>query len=210
MKKKKLIYGVGINDANYSVHKYEIIEGIRKQTWVCPFYSKWVGMIRRAYSQGEHKRHPSYIGCSTIPEWHYFMTFRAWMETQDWDGKELDKDLLVVGNKVYGPNTCVFVDAKVNTFLTECNASRGEWPIGVYFQKDAGKYRAMCSDPKTGKRKSLGYFSNSEEAHKAWLDKKIELAYDLASEQSDPRIASALIDRYENYHKYFGGVSSHV
>jgi hypothetical protein len=47
--------------------------------------------------------------------------------------------------------------------------------------------------------KHLGYFSTPEEAHQAWLKAKIELAKELAAEQTDPRIAKALINRYENY-----------
>jgi hypothetical protein len=138
------------------------------------------------------------------------MTFRAWMIQQDWEGKHLDKDILLPGNKTYGPNTCVFVDPKINTFVTENAASRGSWPIGVTFDKKTAKYRARCWDVTTRKLTSLGLFWHPQEAHQAWLTFKLQQAKVLASQQSDPRVAAALIDRYENYHKYFGGVSSLV
>ena len=50
------------------------------------------------------------------------------MEQQDYDGKHLDKDLLVCNNKVYSPETCVFVPREINQFLTKSNNSRGKYP----------------------------------------------------------------------------------
>ena len=120
------------------------------------------------------------------------------MENQDWQGKELEKDILFPGNKVYSAETCVFVDAKVNLFLTECNASRGDCMIGVCWHKKASKFVASCNDG-GGKDMYLGLFNTEIEAHKAWLACKLKLAYQLASEQTDPRVAKALIERYENY-----------
>lgn len=195
----KLVYGVGINDADYSLYKIEFINGKQVNTWSCPFYQKWVSMLSRCYNEKLHNKHPSYIGCHSIPEWHYFMTFRAWMIGQDWEGKQLDKDILFPGNKLYGPDTCVFVDQKVNKFITERQNHRGEWPIGVHFYKRYNKFNADCCDVVTGKRKNLGYFNTPEEAHKAWLDFKLQQAYILASEQSDIRVAEALINRYKYY-----------
>lgn len=216
MKEKKLVYDVGINDADYKVQIKETIghtedgRQIQKFIWICPFYRKWYSMMCRCYSEKSKKDRPTYNGAAIVPEWHYFMTFRGWMEKQDWEGKQLDKDLLIPGNKLYGPDTCVFLEARVNGFLTESTKTRGDWPVGVYLDKSSGKYRALCWDTIAGKQKKLGRFDNPKDAHQAWLDKKIELAHALALQQSDPRIAAALIDRYENYEKHFGGVSSHA
>lgn len=204
-KKSKLFCGVGINDADYVVQINETTgytesgKRIQKLVWICPFYSRWTSMLTRCYSEKHHKRCPTYIGCCVLPEWHYFMTFRGWMEKQDWEGKHLDKDILLSGNRIYGPDTCVFVDAKVNLFLLERQNHRGEWPIGVYFHKAHGKFQAKCKDVITGKRKYLGFYLTAEEAHRAWLTFKLEQARILADEQTDPRIAKALIQRYESY-----------
>lgn len=43
----------------------------------------------------------------------------------------LDKDILVKGNKIYSPNTCVFVNRTINNLFTKSNDIRGELPIGV-------------------------------------------------------------------------------
>lgn len=200
----RLVCGAGVNDADYAVVIKETIgqtkdgKRMQKQIWFCPFYRKWASMLNRCYGEKYHSR-KTYTECSIVDEWKYFMTFRDWMEKQEWEGKELDKDLLFPGNKVYGPDTCVFLDRKINSFLTESKASRGELPIGVYFHKNRKKFIAQSNDATTGKRKYLGDYKSSEEAYLAWLSFKQDQAKILASEQKDPRIAKALIDRYTNY-----------
>lgn len=198
-KRNKLIAGVGINDADYNVCRHEIVNGKRKTVWTCPFYKTWANMLTRCYSEAIHKERATYAGCSTCDDWHLFSNFKAWMEQQDWQGKHLDKDLLLVGNRVYGPETCLFLDPKVNTFLTERGNDRGEWPLGVYLDNSSGKYKAVCYSVTTGKQKSLGRFNDPEKAHEVWLAFKLEQAYILAGQQTDERVSKALIDRYENY-----------
>ncbi|AMR57277.1 hypothetical protein vB_PsyM_KIL4_0027 [Pseudomonas phage vB_PsyM_KIL4] len=194
MKKAKLICGVGINDADYPVTSRA--DG---KYWKCPFYSAWKGMIERGYSAYTKDRRPTYKDKYVCNEWLVFSNFKAWMETQDWEGKQLDKDLLVPGNKVYSPETCVFVSPLVNTFLTESTASRGEWPIGVWLHTQCGKFQAKCSNPFTKKSEHLGLFENPHDANKAWLARKLELAFRLAEMQTDAKIARLLIKRYSEY-----------
>ena len=131
VKKKKLVCGVGINNADYVVTVYETIgyengKQKRRVVWRCPFYSRWNDMLARCYTTSYKQRFPTYEGCYVCKEWLIFSNFKAWMEKQDWEGKELDKDLLVSRNKVYSPETCVFVDKRVNLFLTESSANRGD------------------------------------------------------------------------------------
>lgn len=112
-----------------------------------------------------------------------FSNFKAWMETQDWKDKQLDKDLLVKNNKIYSPETCMFVSAKLNNFLHDNNHKRGLYPIGVILDFDCTKYRATMSFK--GKTKLLGYFNTALEAHEAWKIGKMSAAIDLKREQSD-------------------------
>lgn len=200
-KRNKLVCGVGINDADYPVHVCEMVDGKWKITWKCPFYIKWHAMMERCYSKSFILKHPSYIDCTSVPEWQRFSNFKAWMQTQDWERKHLDKDLLVFGNRLYGPDTCVFIESRLNLFLTDHKAKRGLYPIGVTFvQRPKRKpYRAKGVSVVTGKYEHLGCFSTPEEAHAAWLTFKLEQAHILAAEQPDERVAKALIKRYENY-----------
>ena len=199
----RLVHGVGINDADYEVTRYEyvIVDGRKKQKriWICPYYQTWKGMLGRCYSTKYQDTRPTYKGCSVSEEWLTFSNFRAWMEKQDWEGMQLDKDLLFEGNKVYSAETCVFITREVNSFTTDCGASRGEWSIGVCWDKVAGKFRSSCRNPLTKKQETLGYFICEEEAHQAWLKRKLELAHELEAIQTDERVAKALIERYTNY-----------
>jgi hypothetical protein len=211
MRKNKLVWGVGINDADYIVNIQETIGYVDgkqklKSVWRCPFYNTWVSMLERCYSEKFHIKQPTYIGCSVFEEWLTFSNFKRWMQTQDWEGKQLDKDLLFKGNKIYSPDTCIFVSKEVNSFLTERGACRGKYPIGVSYKKKSEwmvnelskPYVAQVSDG-TGKTTYLGIFATPEEAHQVWLKAKIELAKELAAEQTDPRVAKAIVERYKNY-----------
>ena len=201
---RNLVCGVGINDADYVVTKLETVgyvDGKQKQkvVWRCPIYRVWSSMIERCYSAKYQDSQPTYKGCSVSEEWLTFSNFRAWMVTQDWEGKHLDKDILFEGNKVYSADTCVFVTPMVNTFTTERGNDRGKWLLGVYWEKCANKFRSRCRNPFTKKNESLGYFDSEQEAHNAWLKRKLELAHELAAIQTDERVAKALIARYTNY-----------
>lgn len=191
----KKVQGVGVNDSGY---RTQYFTG-GKRVWICPFYKTWKDMLVRAYSEREQKRYPRYEGCSVCEEWLTFSNFKAWMEVQEWEGCQLDKDLLFPGNKIYSPETCLFVPQEINKFLTESTASRGEWPIGVHFKKSGGTFHSQVNNPFTKIREYLGSFDSPEEAHLAWLKRKSELATELAKTQSDDRVAAALIARYENY-----------
>ena len=208
-KAKKLVYGVGINDADYVIKKWETIGYVngkrkRKLIWICPYYRAWKHMLERCYSTKYQERQPTYKGCSVSEDWLTFSNFRKWMEAQDFEGNQLDKDLLFEGNKVYSAKTCVFVSGMVNSFTTDRRASRGEWLIGVYWNKGANKFQSRCRNPFTKKSEHLGLFTSEQEAHKAWLKRKLGLARQLAAEQTDERVAKALIERYTNYGEYHG------
>ena len=187
MKKPRKVYGVCINDADYTVRPRGP-DG--KSVW-CPYYRAWFDMLTRAYCPIYHARQPTYIGVTVCEEWHSFMAFRAWMETQDWEGKQLDKDIIVPGNKVYSPDTCVFVSSALNNLLTDRAAARGEWPIGVSWHKHSKKFCTHIKDG--GKRRHLGYFTCPHEAHMAWRKAKVRIVREAAREQDDPRVYAGLL-----------------
>lgn len=203
-KTKRLVCGVGLNDAIDAISVTESVGYVdgklkRRQLWVCPFYRAWVEMLRRCYSDSFQERQPTYLHCSVVDEWLVFSNFKSWMEKQDWEGKQLDKDILFPGSKIYSPDTCVFVSLVVNMFIVERGALRGEFPIGVCRNKTSQKFQASCSNPFTKKNEYLGSFTTPDAAHQTWLARKLELAILLAGQQADSRVATALIERYTNY-----------
>lgn len=197
MEKKKMVFGVGINDVNYKVVQTKYTDKIQKVLWICPFYVKWRDMLRRCYDKSYIKRNPTYNLCYVCDEWLVLSNFRKWMEARDWEGKQLDKDILIEDNKVYSPETCVFVDKKVNMFLTDRKTSRGEYPTGVYWSTQNKKFISQCSQG-SGRQKYLGSFNTPEEAYQAWREEKLRQAENLAAEQTDELVAKALINRYKD------------
>lgn len=186
---KKLVCGVGINDADYVVQP--TIGGRRVP---CKIYKTWQSMLQRCYASKNLEKNPTYVGCSVAKEWHSFMNFRAWVLTQDFEGKQLDKDLLYPGNKVYSKDTCVFISKALNGFMTESKSSRKELPLGV--SANGNKFQAECQNPFKKQRVYLGVFNTPEEAHLAWKKYKHELALEYAKLETDPRIIKALQTRY--------------
>lgn len=189
----RLVCGVGINDADYTVNQKCPDTGKRL---ICPYYTKWHNMMKRCYSHAVHVKQPTYINCEVIEEWRVFSKFKSWMETQDWEDKQLDKDLLFPDNKIYSPDTCVFVSHMVNSFMLDSGAIRGEFMIGVCWNTHHKKYMSLCSDPFIKKNKHLGYYHNELDAHLAWKKHKHSIAIKLAKLETDPRIIEALTTRY--------------
>ena len=197
----KLVYGVGTNDLGYRTQVNEEItknggKRIQKTVFKCKYYATWKSMLTRCYSKKYLESYPSYNGTSVCSEWLYATAFKKWMEEQDWQGKCLDKDIIVPKSKLYSPETCAFVLNATNSFVIASDASRGDYPTGVNLCKRTGKYRAQCGNPFTGKQENLGYFLTPEEAHEAWRKRKHELAQLVAATESDPRVVEALKKRY--------------
>jgi len=135
---------------------------------------------------------PTYIGCTVYPEWLTFSNFRKWMVKQDWQGKELDKDIIKQGNKVYAPEYCSFISPALNSLLTGSSASRGPLPLGVYWNKKDNAYIAKLNI--SGKSKHLGNFKTVEEAKSTYDKAKYAEIHCHAMMQDDPLIKSGLLD----------------
>ena len=182
---RKPLYGVGANDAHYTTTP--TVNGVK--LWD-PAYVAWSSMMQRAYDKKFHEKNPTYLDVTVCKEWHSFSAFRAWWLDNYKEGCQLDKDFLLIGNREYGPEECIYVPRWLNIFTVDSGASRGELPIGACFHNQTGKYRSSCSNPITGKQHGLGYFTTPEAAHEAWLKCKLELAAQLkpAMDEIDQRI----------------------
>lgn len=197
--KNILLYGVGINDSDTPVqHNEKVItesgKSVVKVLWRCPYYTTWTSMLRRCYSKAPLANNSAYADVTVCEEWHRFSVFRSWMETQDWEGKQLDKDIL--GSKVYCEDSCVFVSQTLNCFLTDRRSDRGEYLIGVSLHSRGKKYQANCRNPFTGIKDYLGLFDSELEAYNAWRQRKHEHACKLAEAELDFRIKKALTTKF--------------
>lgn len=78
-------------------------------------YLVWRNMLQRCYSETFQKKRPTYKGCSVASEWHNFQVFALWFNENYIKGYNIDKDIKINGNKVYSPETCLFVTTAENT-----------------------------------------------------------------------------------------------
>lgn len=139
-------------------------------------------------------RDEGYADCTITPSWQWIENFSEWFYTQIVeDDFEIDKDLLVKGNKLYSPDTCVFVPRSINTFLTDRHNHRGEWPVGVTYHPRINKWQATCNFD--GAPNYLGVFNCPIKAFYVYKETKESFAKVLAERwkgRVDPRAIQAL------------------
>lgn len=164
-----------------------------------PEYQKWSSMFDRCYNEEILKNLPTYITCSVDQQWHNFQEFAEWCQWQvgfsQKDSRgwwQLDKDLLVKGNKSYSPEFCVFIPQEINTALIKKESSRGSLPIGVQYSDSREKYKAVGSFVGY-----LGTYSSAEEAFVVYKQAKEAHLKSLAEKYKDvvdERVYNALLN----------------
>ena len=163
----------------------------------CPIYYAWCRMLERCYSKKFHRINPTYIGCTVSDEFKDYSKWREWYDNYQYkyDGWQLDKDLLIKGNKVYSESACVFLPREINQVLVKRTALRGEYLIGVSWSKTNKAFVAKVSKNK-GKQEHLGSFNTELEAFNAYKQAKESYIKELAEEYKDridPRAYNALM-----------------
>lgn len=167
----------------------------------------WNKISARCLAGGKYQLgNPAYVG--TTNGFDDFQQFAEWCNEQpgyssfDAEGFrfEIDKDILVPGNKVYSPDTCCFVPKRINSLLTSSSSARGEYPIGVSYVKRRGVFMAYCKDG--AGMTFLGHFSDPMLAHQAWQIKKRDVITSAALDYqamvgSSIRVYESLIWRAE-------------
>lgn len=190
----KLVHGVGIKGMDYS----SSVDGELTIEYVT-----WRSMLLRCTKKFQ-KDNLSYAGITCSENFKSYSFFYEWCQEQigfgnkDNNGKKwcLDKDILVKGNKLYSEDTCVFVPERINNLLGSSKAIRGDYLIGVCFDKTANSFKAQCKTGK-GTPKNLGRFNTEQEAFQAYKTFKEALIKNTAEaykNQIDCRVYWALIN----------------
>lgn len=146
-------------------------------------YVLWKEVLRRCYDGSFHKSQPTYKDCSVDNYFLNFQNFAEWYYNHpDYiKNYQIDKDILVKGNKVYSKDTCCFVPQEINSIFRNRQRESNDIPIGVI--KRGNRY---ASGHKTnGKTEHLGTFDTPEEAHQAWVVAKEKRARELAIKYQD-------------------------
>ena len=176
-------------DKNGNVPKIgELKDGKWCNTWE---YNKWQNMLQRCFDSKFKEKHPTYKDITCCDRWLCFANFLEDLEIlkqeYNWSKDEklnLDKDILNKNNKIYSLENCVLVPDYINFLFLKNDAKRGEYPIGVCYNKQCKKYQAFCNI--NGKLKGLGYYNTIEEAFNA---------YKIAKKQEIKRIADDCVSK---------------
>lgn len=136
------------------------------------YYNVWKGILERCYNPKYIKKRPTYTGCEVHSSWHNFQVFAKWVDENyyeiEGERMALDKDILCKGNKIYSPDTCIFVPTRINSLFTKNNKCRGNLPVGVTYKNQ--KYVASCNTNE--KKKHLGYYNTPDEAFQVYKNFK--------------------------------------
>ena len=167
-KKKRPVEGVGIYD--------------KSMTSATPIYNLWRQMLKRCYNEKSLERRPTYKGCSVCSEWLIYSNFEKWvLDVKNCYkvGYQLDKDILVKGNKLYSPQTCCLVPQNINIQISK-HIKKGKEPVGVFFHHN-GKYYVHCASPKY-KSGFVGTYNDCNEAFNAYKNAREERLKEIAEE----------------------------
>lgn len=157
----KSIFGIGY----LGVGKYTVTMGDTKKT-NSRIYNCWKDMIERCYSDKYSENWKAYHGiCTVDEEWYNYQNFAKWYEENEYEcaGRlHLDKDILVPGNKVYSPETCLLVPQRINLiFMTHPRKHDADLPTGIsrsIYKDGTCKYKASYNT------KWLGTFPTLDDA----------------------------------------------
>ena len=186
------VYGVGF----IGIGEFKTCDENGKPT---KCYIAWVGMYKRCYNPKYHEKKPTYENCTVCEEWNNYQNYAIWHIENYYEIENeimmLDKDILKKGNKVYSPETCVFVPVSINSLFVKCNKARGDLPIGV--SKHGNKFKATLR--KDNETIHLGYFNTPKEAFLAYKKAKEAYIKEVAEKYKgkiDPRAYEAMM-KYE-------------
>ena len=173
----KSVFGIGYLGEG----KYKVSIG-NKLTQV---YNIWKAMMQRCYDEKSLQRRPSYKSVSVCKEWHNFQIFGKWFDNNHIDGWHLDKDILSrQDNKIYSPETCLFIPLELNSFMTSTQHNNRSGKAGVDWHKDANKWQSRICDG-SGRRMDLGRYENKEDAIEAYKNKREDLANEWRDKMKD-------------------------
>lgn len=172
------VYGVGIIGS-----KYQTCNLNRTKE-----YKIWCSILQRCFDEKTKEKWSVYNDAICCEEWLLFENFYNWLHSQDnfqqwlngerWD---IDKDILIKGNKIYSPETCILIPHNVNSLFTKSDRARGKYPIGVSMH--GKKYQVSCHNTLDGKREFLGTYDSPQSAFRVYKKYKENLIKQVAEQE---------------------------
>jgi hypothetical protein len=126
----KSVFGVGMTGEVSTIDK-------NKNTKIS--YRIWKLMLERCYDKKCLLKNPSYSSCSVCDEWLRYDNFEKWYDKNYYNCKgektHIDKDILYKDNKIYSPNTCIFVPSILNinfkNYNNNCIEKNGLYLVSI-------------------------------------------------------------------------------
>ena len=129
-------------------------------------YTVWKDMLTRCYSERASVSMPTYTDCTVNEEWYNFQNFARWFETNYIDGYQLDKDIKVKGNRIYGSSTCIFVSPQENTEAASAKHYTMVSPNGIV--TDFYNITKFCKDRGLDTSCLIKVNNGERQHHKGW------------------------------------------
>jgi len=133
-------------------------------------YRAWKSMLTRCFGG-----RADYSDCDICTDWLTFSNFYNWAVKRENGFKEsyqLDKDILVKGNKVYSPDTCCFVPREINDMLVKGNSQKRKHLIGVTKRGNMFYASHGISLLPNFDVSRFGYYKSEIEAYNAYKESK--------------------------------------
>ena len=136
-------------------------------------YDAWTGILERCYCPKLHKIHPTYIGVTATKDWHNFQNFAEWYSLNYVEGFHLDKDIKQRGvkNKIYSPETCIFVSHRDNVVEGSAKNYRVRDPGGIVYE--VYNMAEFCRRNDLTKSGMIAVNSGRANHHKGWTKAQI-------------------------------------
>ena len=140
-------------------------------------YGVWYHMLKLVKNDPDNN--------AICEEWKDYNNFLEWYDKNYYslDDEKMDllKDIFDRNNKLFSPDTCVFVPYRI-TRLLKGKPSKTDLPVGVGKKKNSDMYYSTCSVIKHGKKTTFRHsgFNSPDEAFMQYLKDRKQYIRDVA------------------------------
>jgi hypothetical protein len=154
--------------------------------------SRWYGIKERCNPASKR-----YNNCTLGKEWEKFENFEKWYYENYYsieEPLEVDKDLLVKGNRMYSPDTCLLLPRFINTLITKTR-SYSLLPIGVKYNMGGKfKYVSTIKVAYQTHTKRSNYITECFDFYKEMKEKEVKMTAEYYKDKFPPKVYNALIN----------------
>ena len=152
-------------------------------------YKHWIAMLTRCYKLYNYHL-DSHINCYVYESWLNFQDYCKWYYDNIYYipgvKMQVDKDILIKGNTLYSPNTCVIVPNTINILFRKSHSNKtNDLPMGVYLDKGSKKNPYKVIFRYNGITKNLGHYDSIDKAKNIYANYKYKYYKELLYSYKD-------------------------